>query len=563
MNRINIYIYLAILFCSPLSSFSQPYAGQIGGHSDVDSGIQGSNDKIEAIAETIDVPTTPANISVKMKREFNLKVWEIIRKYENTANLSGAFSKREISDFKSLFRDSEVLLYNDLLGLSTERKLTVEKYVEVMTKQAESTECIIKNVNIGDITEDAMCLYTKVTFDKELSYFNECGVSLSSHNYYGEDYNEEFIFEMDKSTGDCHIVEINGKNKSKKKPLGKDFFVIRNTSEYDKDLLANGNHIQFDSMKQAFFEEVPQLVCNDDNVKITLVKEELCDQIASIKYNPIRLRLKPRFNFSFGDYFTHDVYDSEIGIESSGMEYGLDFGYVFPSRVKSKWGMYLGASLSTSNAKLSINDISFSHNTLSNADIDGDTYVRYYDFSRIEQELSIRSLMIPAYFDYEYIIIKQLTVYAQFGAKMYFNLDASTRNTSAEASIHGVYPQYDNLYLSETYLNGFGQHVFDEKNFEKSAPNINKFNYDMFTSAGFKIGITQRINLDVSVSYQQEFGKTLARKNEINYIDGKLPLRKSPASYTVESGEVLKNPIDAIDLKRKFWSMNFGLIFKL
>ena len=82
MNRINIYIYLAILFCSPLSSFSQPYAGQIGGHSDVDSGTQGSNDKIEAIAETIDVPTTPANISVKMKREFNLKVWEIIRKYE-------------------------------------------------------------------------------------------------------------------------------------------------------------------------------------------------------------------------------------------------------------------------------------------------------------------------------------------------------------------------------------------------------------------------------------------------------------------------------------------------
>ena len=51
-------------------------------------------------------------------------------------------------------------------------------------------------------------------------------------------------------------------------------------------------------------------------------------------------------------------------------------------------------------------------------------------------------------------------------------------------------------------------------------------------------------------------------KREIYYQEGALPQKMSPASYTVAGGEVLKNPLDAINLKRHFWSMNFGLIFK-
>ena len=560
MNRINIYICLAILFCFPMLSFSQTYTGRIGDHFDIDD----SKEETVGVTSQIDVPTTPAVITAKKEREFNLKVWNIIRKYESNADLSTEAGKKKVSDFRALFNNGEVLLYNDLLGLSTEKRLTVTKYIELMTRQAESVECIIRNVNFGEITENASFLYRKVTFDKELSYFNECGVSLSSYNYYGKDYNEEMVLAMNKSTGECHVLEISGGIKSKKKPLGKEFFVIRNTSEHDKHILANSKSLQFDSMKQAFYEEIPTLVYKDENVKVSLEYDGGCNNIASIMYNPIRLRLKPRFSFSLGNYYSADTYGGKIDVKSSGMEFGLDFGYVLPSKTNSKLGAYLGAALSTSNASLSVENLAYSYNVMSsNADVDGDTYVRHYEFSKIEQQLSIKSIVVPAYFDYEYIASKRFTVYAQFGAKMYFNLLASTSGTRAEAFIYGVYPQYDNLHIGEPYLNGFGQKSFNEADFEKCTPNISKFNYDLFTSLGFKVSLSKRIYLDISASFQEEFGKTLIKKSMTNYKEGTLSMATTPASYTVKGGEVLRNPVDAIDLKRHFWSMNIGLIFKL
>ena len=557
MNRINIYTYLAILFCIPLSSFSQ--VDLIYDHSNLDD----SHDETVRMASQIDVPTTPAVITAKKERDFNLKIWDMVRTYENCAGLSTEVSKKKVADFKSLFNDGDVLLYNDLLGLSFEKRLTVAEYIELMTGQAESVECIIRNVNFGEITEDESFLYRKVTFDKELSYFNECGVSLSSYNYYGKDYNEEMVFVMSKSTGECDIFEINGKISTNKRPLGKDFVVIRHTSKYDLDILANDRYIQFDPMKQAFFDEVPNLVCNDDNVKIDLMWDTYCEKIASIKYTPIRLRIKPRISFSLGNYYSADVYDGDFDVESSGIELGVDFGYIFPSKKKTKLGVFLGVALSTSNAILCIKDLAFSYNTKNtNADVDGDIYLRHYEFSRIDQELTINSFVVPAYFEYERLVSKRLSMYAQLGAKVYLNLDKSI-SSSADAFIYGVYPQYGNMYISESYLNCFGQKRFDEKNFDKSTQNINKLSYDMFSSIGLKIALSQRVNMDVSISYQDELGKTLERQSMTDYQGGGLSLVTAPASYTVSGGEVIKNPIDAVDLKRHFWGINFGLIFKL
>lgn len=560
MNRINIYIYLAILFCCPLSSFSQNYVGRIGDHFDIDD----SKDETVNVASLIDIPTTPAVITPQKEREFNLKVWDIIRNYESTAGLSTETNKKKVADFKSLFNNGEVLLYNDLLGLATEKRLTVNQYIELMTKEAESVECLTRNVKFGEITENSTSLYRRVKFDKELSYFNECGVSLSSYNYYEKDYNEEMVVAMNKFTGKCHILEISGGIKSDKKPLKEDFFVIKHTSEYDRNAIVNDKSLQFDSMKQAFYNEVPTLAYRDENVKVSFEFDSGCNNVASIKYNPIRLRLKPRFSFSLGNYFSADTHNGKIDVKSSGMEFGLDFGYVLPSKTSSKWGVYLGAALSTSKAKLNIHDLNYSYNTnSSNADVDGDIYMRHYQFSKIEQYVSITSLAVPAYFDYEYIATKYFTVYAQFGAKMYYNFMASIYGSHAEAYIYGVYPQYDNLHIAEPYLNGFGQQSFDEEDFEECTPNLNKFNYDLYTSLGFKVSLSQRIYLDISASFQEEMGSAISKKREIYYQEGALPQKMSPASYTVAGGEVLKNPIDAINLKRHFWSMNFGLIFKL
>ncbi len=557
MNRINIIVLLAILFCSPQTTFSQTFTGRIGDYFDVDD-----NDNDDVI-EMMDVPTALASITVEKEREFNFKVWEILRTYERCADLSSMFDNNELYDFISLFRDEEVLVYNDLLGLSEKKRITVAEYVELMSRNAEDAECLLKNVRRGDITENETHLYTKISFDKELSYFNTCGIFLSSYSYYESDHNEVIVVAMDKSTGECRIMEISGGIKSKQKPLATDFFVIKHTSKYDDNLLANGKHLQFDQMQQAFFNDAPILAYDDENVKVSLEHNAECSNLATIKYNPTRLRLKPRFNFSLGKYYSANLYDNELDVSSFGMEYGLDFGYVLPSLKDIKVGIYTGVAYSISNAEVTASDLSFSYGAGENADVDADSYVRHYEFSKIEQKLSTKSIVMPAYFDLEYLVNKHFTLYAQAGAKIYFNMQGTLSDSRAEVRVYGVYPQYDNLFVDAEYLNGFGEKSFGQDDFVEQTSKINKFNYDLFGSLGFKVSLYKDILLDLNASYQAGLGKVFSRQIPTRYQQGHLFYGILPAEYTVDGGEVLRNPMESIDLKRRFWSLNIGLIFKI
>lgn len=113
-------------------------------------------------------------------RDLNSKIVDLLEEYEVLIQTPTDRASRE---FIALFENKDIEIYNDLLGLNSEKRLTVEEYATVISTKSQACKVIIKDIVKGTLSEDANSYLIEVTFKKYMQYYDRCGILLTVRTF--------------------------------------------------------------------------------------------------------------------------------------------------------------------------------------------------------------------------------------------------------------------------------------------------------------------------------------------------------------------------------------------
>lgn len=504
--------------------------------------------------------------ALTQERKFNLEAIRLLDAYEFNSTVR---NNEAAGAFKSLFADPNQTIYNDLLGLSTAETLPIGQYVELLRGKAVSPVIKIKNVRKKSVTDNGDKMTMVLTFDKEMRYNNKCGAILSSKTYYEDnDYNMEMVISMDKATGEAVIESLTGSINSDVPRLDENFAIVELADPRDRFVTNNGERLRYNVFDQAFIPSPYKLKYpyEDANMKVVSDDQE-CNQL-HFKYNPIRWSVRPYVSIPIGN--AYDVRKSEdmglLDVTNSGMEFGLDIGYTVPTKKAVRFSIFTGVGFSSGKVDMNMSNYNYHYNANSNADMDGDTYTRYYELGGISQSLSLKHLFVPLYFDLDFRLHRRVSLYLQAGAKAYFNMGSKSDYNIGRIYSYGIYPQYQDLFMADSWLNNFGESSFNSNNVDNIE--FNSVSIDAFGGAGFRVFLVGPLSLEAGVTYQ--FGVTdVVSTNNDQVTDFSFSNNQSISpsnaliSYTVSGGTQVRNLTDYTgSFKRTGLKVKIGLILK-
>lgn len=463
--------------------------------------------------------------------------------------------------FLDLFVNENVHVFNDLLGVAEARQLPVSQYSKLMGSELRNKKTIIKNIKKESVEYENGVWNIKFSFEKAVSYANKCGVLFSSSEFYGDVYQMEASLVYDTERKRCKIASISGKVNSSKK-LTQPFFAFKSEDKRDSLLKYKGEYLIFNSYKQALVEGelAPKMFSYADPDVFVIPVIEECNNVASVsmKYRPRKLRLKAHYDFELGEAVKLDgkeiFNDSKIKANS----FGVDFGYVFPSKSSFKTGVFMGVGMTQTQIDFDVNNPDFVINT--NADVDGDNYLRHYQNLELSQTIKLSELNVPIYADFEYRFNPIIAVHFDVGLRLNFNMTHQVDATNGSAYVYGIYPQYGNLRLDEHWgYNGFGNQTYTNSNLDyQELIDVSGITLDGMGGMGFRFSIPQTpLAFELSASYLMGLTDIISTKNtgkrfiEINASD------LNNVERITNMTELMKS------IKRQSLKLNLGIILKL
>ena len=481
-------------------------------------------------------------------------------------------------NFLDLFVNDSALVYNDQLGLVGKPQIFVKEYADRQREKLQSPMIHFSNVKINRIWEEGGKWKVEISFNKSASYINSCGISFSSLDFYGKEYEEKAIlsFEDEKS---CKIESINGTVNSDRF-LADNYLIFMSTSERDAKVKyspKNGQKqmLEFNSFGQKLFEHgasVKDFSYSDPDVSLKPVINEDCHTI-EMQYKARRWRVHPHFDISLGDYYNISTIDSKTSTSSSGNEFGVDFGYSIPSKSIVKLSINLGLGIAMSKFDITKPAWNYSYEATGEADIDGDSYIRKYEIGDITQTNSLSHLDIPVYVDADFCFSKKISAYVQVGVKNYMKISDKIKDNNFSDYIYGIYPQYDNLRLDEhwrqpngTPYNGFGHHDVTLDNVAAPSLNAKGFTVDFFGGFGLRLKPFKTLPLafELGMQYQTSLMDIVnTEPGSITLSEGNISSQQTFSSYTVTGGENYKLLSSGVKgMKRSHMKLNIGLVYK-
>lgn len=476
--------------------------------------------------------------------------------------------------FVRLFANEDMQIYNDLLGLSTQKTLSVKNYRTLMEKEALYPTIKVQNFRKNKIYKENGLWMMDITFEKELSYTDKCGVLFSTEEYYGEYHTINMSLVWDENLQTCTIAKLSGKNNSTVKALT-DYKVIvasddAKDQKRERNVRVDGRHLKFNSFSQCIIPANAEIkYVNDDDMKFELVQNETGCEVYSIAYNPMSMRLKPHYNIGVVPFGK-----SANGLSLSKSihhEFGLDLGYMIPTNGLFQMGFYAGVGFASSSVVLGMDTIHYHYQAGSEADIDGDSYTRHYTIERASQKLSMKDLTIPIYLDFNFHLHKIVSLYLDLGIKNYINLSANLSDLTGTYSSWGVYPQYSDLVLDHTTcLTQFAASgTALPAQTTSSTMDINGYSMDLLSALGVRVKLKDKqffpLYFDFSIGYQHSLLAPYKNANALTVSDiqGNVSAQEAFSTYTVESGESTM-PLSAFvsELNRKMVTLNFGITYK-
>lgn len=256
--------------------------------------------------------------------------------------------------------------------------------------------------------------------------------------------------------------------------------------------------------------------------------------VLPVKSAAQKFSIKPNVNIGVGNPMNVKSDIKEISTSSSDVDFGVDFGYTFWKKGGNRLEVSLGLGYSAVGLKLGVPDLSYNYIAPASADEDGNTYVRYYDLSDMEQKLSIGYFNIPVYLTYGYQFSKRIGVHADLGFRMGFKCSASLKRVSGSATSYGVFPDYGNLVITDSYLDGFG--ISDLSAAKRMEPEANSFNASLLVGAAVDVYIAGPVWFNIGVRYNCGFTDCFKH----NYDGNAFTADTAPVTYTVAEGEKVR-----------------------
>lgn len=486
---------------------------------------------------------------------------EALRMLENYEEYSGLRDDVEKSYFRSLFPEQGIYLYNDLLGLSDADSIQIDRYIDLMGEKARNTLVKIKNIRKSGFREDKNNWLMMLTFEKEILMTTSCGAIIDAAAYYGGDYIYEAVVAMDKVSNDMFIISLKAKPAAPKRHLPTDFTFVELVSPLDSAVTSGGKRLKF-SHGQALVARDAEFSYSDDdaNMKVHNVGDAECSHY-TFSFHPMRWRVKAHADISLGKPYSlgkADLIDSSV----SATDLGVDVGYMFPSKSKFKIGVFAGIGYSTGAIDLNVGKLEYNYEAPSSADIDGDTYRRYYELSGLGQKMNLNFFSVPVYADFEYRFSRRIAAYVNLGVKAYFNAGSKVSEMSGESYSYGVYPQYDNLVISDSDYNGFGASEITASSLE--GVDIKGFSLDLLAGLGAEVKIVGPLSVYLGVSYQLGVTDVMTPPSDIGtMVSGDITESQAPVTYQVANGTSVKSLTDYLgSIKRNSLKLNAGLVYK-
>ena len=475
------------------------------------------------------------------------------------------------SYFLDLFRDKSVPVYNDLLGITGKSDINITDYLAEQKSNLVSPIIKISNVNRDRIWEEDGKWKVQLSFDKSLSYQNQCGINFNTQDFYGSMFRETMILSYDEANQTCLIESITGKIDSNKS-LPDDYCILLSKDEKDARVIykhtdGTREQVKFNSFGQMMLTsgyDKKQFSYPDNDVIVKSQYKPEC-HVMSLSYKSRKWRIKAHYDMGLGNALSvaNESFYSSVSSKSSA--FGLDAGYVFPSRKKIKIGVFMGLGITSSSIDLSCQPGTYSFTT--DQDIDGDTYERIYENVSFSQKTKFSEFSIPIYADFDWRFSRLVSFYVDLGLKLNINISTSVDEFLGKAeNVHGIYHDYDDLLLDYRWgYNGFTQ----ELNLTQASlcggehMTIKKFAPDLLLGAGFRLNIPRTpLALDLGLGYQMGLGDLISvpENADAGSYSSKLLYNQSAAENSTEHVHDLIESAGSVS--RKVLRFNIGLIFK-
>lgn len=275
-------------------------------------------------------------------------------------------------------------------------------------------------------------------------------------------------------------------------------------------------------------------------------------------WKPNKFIIKAYADVGFGNAINMTSAIPLASSKASANNFGIDFGFNMIQNEKNSFNINVGIGYSPISLKLNTENMSFNYSAPSTADMDGNTYNRYYTLNNMNQEIKTAFFNVPIYLGYSYNIKRWLGVYVNLGATLGFKSSSKFKSVYGEGNVYGIYPEYGDLKIEDSYLNGFGR--VNLSNADKAPLNMNSFSASMLFGAGVEGKISGPLWVNVGVKYN--LGMTNIFKNTFKTGD-KFTSDNAPVIYTVSGGENV-NPLTNYLTKNKLsmFSLNVGLALK-
>ena len=512
--------------------------------------------------------------------KMNADALKMVKKYKMQSDMTRP------QGFVALFASLDTQIYNDLMGLSSEKTLSVSEYSdllfsEVVQNRPKELRSGMVRVDIQNLKKNRVFLNDgkwcmEVSFEKALTYPNYCGVRFSSNEYYDSYYLMTMVLSWNDSLQNCSIESLDGRLLNNKNRLGEYFVIVpsvkKKDAKRDQLIRVDGHSLKFSNYNggQCILPDgVAITYPRDPEMVFDTIRMKQGCEIYSFTYNPLNMRLKPHYNIGVVPF----------GKAANGLslsksihhEFGLDLGYMIPTKGLFQMGFYAGVGFASSSAVLGMDTVHYHYQTGPEADIDGDSYIRHYTIERASQKLSMKDLTIPIYLDFNFHLHKIVSLYLDLGIKNYINLSANLSDLTGTYASWGVYPQYSDLVLDHT--TGLTQFAASGTTLPaqttSSTIDINGYSMDLLSALGVRIKLKDKqffpLYFDFSIGYQHSLLAPYKNANalKVSDIQGNVSAQEAFSTYTVESGESTM-PLSAFvsELKRKMVTLNFGITYK-
>ncbi len=502
-------------------------------------------------------------ISPQEERELYQRANSLIHDYARAAAVK---DERMAGSFKELFGSTDMYIYNDLMSLSYESKLTVEEYASLLQTKARQTKIEIKNISKGSITETDDNWQLVVTFDKSISFSNPAGTWIDSYEYFHRDFTLKALVVKDRGSDLCYFGSLVYSG-IENMDFPQDYSVLVKSDERDNKLAVDGKLVSFNRYDQVLLHPGYKITYMGKEPKEELVENEM-DRKIRVNYSDKSFRIRPNVGFSLigsnslngmSGEFKNDKY-TEVG-------YGVDFGYVFRSTGRLQTGFFAGVGMSSNTFSMERVTDEELKSTLDNYDEDGDNYDRIYKLAGskcVSQKMKATDFVVPLYVDLEFRVNPVFSFFTDLGLKCQLtNLSCDYSGDTDGYNTWGVYHQYGGeLVIGKTEgntepdvnLNGFGYYkgkitIDDDKD------NVKKnFAMDGLLGLGLRFNIGDSFAFDAGVQYQLGLMNSWKNTGKDNTI----------AHYTEKDGDVFYNFLRSSDggIKHSALRLSASLIYK-